>query len=151
MDRRSFFHPFVRMVRRGGGAFRPVGLVAALALAVAGGAAHGQNAFPFGREMTMEIAPLTGTERLPTLEIDDQGLADLDLWCAAMKVRLIVVADTVTVLTGPKSERACTPEQASADEAILAALAQVANWRLDEDVLVLTGAPTELRFRLHTN
>jgi heat shock protein HslJ len=55
------------------------------------------------------------------------------------------------VLTGPKTERPCPPEQARADEEILAALAQVANWRLEEDVLVLMGGPTELRFRLHTN
>jgi len=94
---------------------------------------------------------MEGTKRLPTLDIDDNGIADLDLWCANMKVRLIVVVDTITVVTGPKTERSCPPEQARADEEILAALAQVANWRLEDDILVLTGGPTELRFRLHTN
>jgi META domain-containing protein len=126
-------------------------LAAGAALLLAPTTAHSQDAFPFGRESTLEIAPLTGTKRLPTLDIDDNGVADLDLWCANMKVRLIVVADTITVVTGPKTERPCPPEQARADEEILAALAQVANWRLEEDTLVLTGGPTELRFRLHTN
>jgi hypothetical protein len=119
------------------------------ACALAG--AYGQTAFPFGREMTMDIEPMKGTKRLPRLDVDDNGLADLDLWCATMKARLVVVADTITVLIGPKTERPCPPEQASADEEILAGLAQVTNWRVEEDVLILTGAPAELRFRMHSN
>ena len=152
MARRCVAHPLLdRRSLRGVKALPLTALAAGAAFVFAFAAAHGQGAFPFGSESTLEIAPLKGTKRLPTLDIDDNGVAELDLWCANMKVRLIVVADTITVVTGPKTERPCPPEQARADEEILTALAQVANWRLEEDTLVLTGGPTELRFRLHTN
>ena len=85
------------------------------------------------------------------LYIDEKGLAELDLWCAKVKARLVVVADTITVLIGPKTERSCPPEQARADAEILAALAEATNWRLEDDVLVLTGGAVTLRFRLQTN
>jgi hypothetical protein len=55
------------------------------------------------------------------------------------------------VLIGPKTEQPCPPEQARADAEILAGLAEVTNWRLEEDILVLTGGPATLRFRLQTN
>ena len=152
MARRCVTHPlFGRKPWRRRRSFLAAGLAAGAAFVFAFAAAHGQGAFPFGSESTLEIAPMEGTKRLPTLDIDDNGIADLDLWCANMKVRLIVVVDTITVVTGPKTERSCPPEQARADEEILGALTQVANWRLEDDILVLTGGPTELRFRLHTN
>ena len=152
MALRCMVHPpFGRPPRRGIGLLLTALLAAGLGFAGALPGALGQTSFPFGHELTMDVAPIKGTKRLPTLNIDDNGLADLDLWCASMKARLIVVADTITVLTGPKTERPCPPEQASADEEILAALSQTTNWRIEEDVLVLTGAPVELRFRMHTN
>jgi hypothetical protein len=126
---------------------------AVLGLAFAGAiaAAHAQGGFPFGRELIMDTAPMPGTKRLPILDIAENGLADIDLWCVNVKVRLIVVADTITVLVGPKSERSCAPEQSRRDEETLAALSQATNWRLDDDVLVLTGGKAPLRFRLQTN
>lgn len=143
--------PFGRPHRRRLGLVTSAAFAAASVFACALASAYCQTAFPFGREMTMDIEPIKGSKRLPQLEVDDNGLADLDLWCAKMKARLVVVADTITVLIGPKTERPCPPEQASADEEILAGLSQVTNWRVEEDVLILTGAPTELRFRMHTN
>jgi hypothetical protein len=152
MTRRCIAHPpFGRPHRRRIGLFLSAVLAAGCALAYALAGAQGQTAFPFGRELTMDVAPMKGTKRLPRLDIDDNGIADLDLWCASMKARLVVVADTITVLTGPKTERPCPPEQASADEEILAALSQATNWRLEEDALILTGGPNALRFHLHTN
>lgn len=137
--------------RRYIGAFLSAGLTAALAIIHPLATANGEPAFPFGRELIAEVAPMPGTQRQPTLDIDDKGLAELDLWCANVKARLVVVADTITVLIGPKTERPCPPEQARADAEILAGLAEVTNWRLEEDILVLTGGPATLRFRLQTN
>jgi hypothetical protein len=137
--------------RRYIGAFLSAGLTAGLAIAHPLASAHSESAFPFGRELTAEVAPMSGTQRQPTLDIDDKGLAELDLWCANVKARLVVVADTITVLIGPKTERPCPPEQARVDAEILAGLAEVTNWRLEEDILVLTGGPATLRFRLQTN
>ena len=127
------------------------GLAAGLAIIHPLVSAHGEFAFPFGRELTAEVEPMPGTQRQPTVDIDEKGLADLDLWCAKVKARLVVVADTITVLIGPKTERSCPPEQARADAEILAALAEATNWRLEDDVLVLTGGAVTLRFRLQTN
>lgn len=141
--------PFAKQRRR---IWRAVG-TAALGLLLAGtsAAVHGQSAFPFGRELIMEIAPMPGTKRLPILDIAENGLAEINLWCANVKARLIVVADTITVLIGPKTERACAPEQTRSDVEMLAALSEATNWRLDDDVLVLTGGKAALRFRLQTN
>jgi heat shock protein HslJ len=137
--------------RRHAGAFLLAVLTAGLAIIHPLASAHGESAFPFGRELTAEVAPMPDTQRQPTLDIDDKGLAELDLWCANVKARLVVVADTITVLIGPKTERPCPPEQVRADAEILAGLAEVTNWRLEEDILVLTGGPATLRFRLQTN
>lgn len=151
MKRRLTAHPFAQMRRRSIDLFASAGLAAALASVVPLAAAYGETAFPFGRELTAEVAPMPGTQRQPTLDIDDNGVAELDLWCTNVKTRLVVVADTITVVVGPKTERACPPDQARADADMLAALAAVTNWRLDEDVLVLTGGAAPLRFRIQTN
>jgi hypothetical protein len=130
-------------------------LIAALGLACAGaigfGSARGQNGFPFGRELIMDVAPIKGTKRLPTLDIADDGLAEIRLFCAIVKARLIVVADTITIIAGPKDGRSCPPEHEKSDDETLAALSQVSNWRMEDDMLVLSGAPNELRFRTQTN
>lgn len=151
MKRRLTAHPFAQMRRRSINLFASAGLAAAFASVVVLAAAYGETAFPFGRELTAEVAPMPGTQRQPTLDIDDNGVAELDLWCTDVKTRLVVVADTITVVIGPKTERACPPDQVRADADMLAALAAVTNWRLDEDVLVLTGGAAPLRFRIQTN
>lgn len=152
MQRRWAIHPIMarRRRRRRAGAS-----MAALALTLAGafgfGSAQGQTGFPFGRELIMDVAPIQGTKRLPTLDIADDGLAEIRLFCAIVKARLIVVADTITILAGPKDGRSCPPEHEKGDDETLAALSQVSHWRIEEDMLVLSGAPNELRFRMQTN
>lgn len=131
-------------------------LFAALAAAVLAAtgtipSARAQNNFPFGRELLMDTPPMDGSKRVPVLDIADNGLAEITLWCASAKARLIVVADTITVLIGPKTTPACSPEQTQRDEELLAAFSQTTNWRLDQDMLVLSGGPTALRFYLQTN
>lgn len=124
---------------------------ALLAAASLGTGAHAQNNFPFGRELLMDAKPMDGSKRVPILDIGDNGLAEITLWCASVKARLIVVADTITVLIGPKTAPACNPEQTRRDEDLLAAFSQATNWQIDQDMLVLSGGPTALRFYLQTN
>jgi len=133
---------------------RHIFVTAAAALLAAAGVTTGaraQNSFPFGRELLMDTAPMDGSKRVPVLDIADNGLAEITLWCASVKARLIVVADTITVLIGPKTTPACSPEQTRRDEDLLAAFSRATNWRLDQDLLVLSGGPTALRFYLQTN
>ncbi len=84
------------------------------------------------------------------LDIDEKGIADVDLWCSSVKAQLVVAGDTITILTGPKTDRTCSVEQTQGDDDVLAALTAVTNWRLEGDVLVLTGSRT-MRFRAQTN
>jgi heat shock protein HslJ len=125
---------------------------AALALGVLAAFAGAALAaeFPFGRELLLDVAPMKGSKRVPVLDIAPNGIAAIDLWCNSLQARLIVVADTITVLTGPKTERPCPADRAKGDEDMLSALSQATNWRLDGETLVLTGGAT-LRFRMQTN
>jgi heat shock protein HslJ len=129
-------------------------MVAAAALLATAGSitgARAQSNFPFGSELLMDAPPADGSNRVPVLDIADNGSAEITLWCASVQARLIVVADTITVLVGPKTAPACSPEQMQRDEDLLAALSQASHWRLDQDMLTLSGGPTALRFYLQTN
>lgn len=132
----------------------PAAVAATLALLTTVGlsaSARAQTGFPFGRELLMDATPMDGSKRVPVLDIAYNGLAEITLWCSSATARLIVVADTITVLIGPKTTPDCTPEQTQRDAELLAALSQASHWRLDQDVLVLSGGPTALRFYLQTN
>src|SRR5690242_3953500 len=71
--------------------------------AVCGPARAAEQAFPYGRELMLDVPPMKGSKRVPMLEIDEKGLADIDLWCDSVKGQMVVAGDTVTVLTGNKS------------------------------------------------
>ena len=129
---------------------RAMTALAAAALAMLGVARAAAQEFPFGRELMLDVAPLKGSKRVPMLEIDANGVADIDLWCNSVKGQMVVAGDTITILTGQKTERSCPPERAQADDDVLAALNEVTNWRRDGDVLLLIGTHT-MRFRLQTN
>jgi heat shock protein HslJ len=109
------------------------------------------EAFPFGRELLLDVAPLRGSKKVPILDIGDGGSAEIELWCNAVKAQLIVAGDTVTIITGEASTRICTPDRARADEELLAALNEITNWRMEPSALVLTGGSRTLRFRTQTN
>jgi hypothetical protein len=127
-------------------------LAFAAALGLAGERpAAAQDGFPFGQELRMDVEPMKGSKKIPVLDIADTGLADIELWCNAVKARLVVAGDTITVLIGPRTERSCPPERARGDEEVLAALEQAMHWKVVDDVLVLTGGPTPLRFRMQQN
>ena len=125
-------------------------VLAACALAMFGIAGAAAQEFPFGRELMLDVAPMKGSKRVPMLEIDPKGIADIDLWCNSVKGQMVVAGDTITILTGQKTDRSCPPERAQADDDVLAALNEVTSWRREGDTLVLIGTRT-MRFRLQTN
>ncbi|HLH93236.1 MAG TPA: META domain-containing protein [Xanthobacteraceae bacterium] len=120
-------------------------LAACLAPAVAA-----QSEFPFGREFMLDAAPIKGSKRIPSIDIDEKGIADITMWCNSVKGQLVVAGDTITIITGPKSDQSCSPERMQGDDDMLAALAAVTNWKLEGDTLVLIGTRT-LRFRAQSN
>jgi hypothetical protein len=113
-------------------------------------AAAAETAFPFDRELMLDAAPMPGSKRIPILEIDADGAASIDLWCVSLHGQADVGADTISIAPGPAQPTQCTPSRQSGDDNLLAALAQVTNWRRHGDVIELIGATT-LRFRLMTN
>jgi heat shock protein HslJ len=126
-------------------------LAAVVAAAFAPPAQAQAEAFPFGRELLLDVAPLRGSKKVPILDIGDGGSAEIELWCNAVKAQLIVAGDTITIIAGEASTRQCTPDRARADEDLLAALNEITNWRMDRSALVLTGGSRTLRFRTQTN
>lgn len=112
--------------------------------------AFAQAEFPFGKELLLDASPMKGSKRIPIIEIAENGAAAIDLWCNTVQAQLVVVNDTITVLTGQQTDRSCPPDRVKGDQDILDALQQVTSWRRDGDRLVLMG-PRTLRFRLPTN
>ena len=96
------------------GFLRHAAVTLVLAVAVLHGVpAFADNGFPFGLEMTLDVARQPGSKRLPTLEIGDSGEAVLELWCKAGKGQFSVAGNTVVFVAGPLQDRACPPARAT--------------------------------------
>jgi hypothetical protein len=109
-----------------------------------------ESKFPFGTELMLDVEPLYGSKRIPMIEIDDDGTATIDLWCASVHASATVGESSITIVAEPAQEAQCTPERQIGDQDLLTALSQVTSWRRDGDVIELVG-PTTLRFRAMTN
>ena len=125
---------------------------ASILIAVALGAAptRADDSFPFGLEMTLDVARQPGSRRLPTLEIGDNGEAVLELWCKGGKGQFSVAGNTVIFVAGPLEDRACPPARAQADDDLVTALSEAATWKRQGDFVSFIGTKP-LRFRLNTN
>ena len=126
---------------------------AALILAAAGfGAipASADDGFPFGSDMTLDVARQPGSKRLPTLEIGDNGEAKLDLWCKTGTGQFSVAGNTVIFVPGQLQDRDCPPARAQADDELIAALSEAATWKRQGDYVSFIGT-RPLRFHLNTN
>ena len=108
------------------------------------------QSFPFGSELALDASPMRGSKKIPVLDIVPNGAAEIELWCNSVKARLVIAADTITIITGAMSARQCPPDRARADDELLTALNQATNWRMEDSALVFTGGKT-LRFRMQTN
>jgi heat shock protein HslJ len=106
--------------------------------------------FPFGSELVLDANPMRGSKKIPVLDIGQNGLAEIGLWCNTVKAQLVVAANTITIITGEMPSRQCPPDRARADDDLLTALNQVTNWRMEDSALVFTGGKT-LRFLRQTN
>ncbi|WP_414644725.1 META domain-containing protein [Bradyrhizobium sp.] len=126
--------------------------VAALALGTAlqAAPARADEGFPFGLEMTLDVARQPGSKRVPTLEIDDSGEVILELWCKGGKGQFSVAGNTVIFVAGPLQDRACPPARAQADDELVAALSEAATWKRQGDFVSFIGTKL-LRFRINTN
>jgi hypothetical protein len=128
--------------------------LAALTVAVAVWPAQADEPFPFGSELMLDAVPMHGSKRVPMIEIEDDGTASIDLWCASVKAQATVNDAALTIVPGDAPAAPllaqCDSDRQARDADLLAALAQVTAWRRTGDLIVLSGA-TPLRFRLMTN
>jgi hypothetical protein len=115
-----------------------------------GPAVSAEESFPFDHELMLDAAPMRGSKRIPIIEISENGAASIQLWCASVRGRAKVGADSITIVAGETPPVQCGPERQIGDANLLGALAQVTSWRRRGDVIELLGA-TKLRFRLMTN
>src|SRR5262245_9136487 len=105
------------LCRRGRGRGRAIA-----AAAVGGGRLVGftpdalAQAFPYGSELVLDANPMRGSKKIPVLDIGQDGTAEINLWCNNVKAKLVVAANTITIITGETSSRQCPPDRARADE-----------------------------------
>jgi heat shock protein HslJ len=121
-----------------------------LAAGAAEPTARAAEPFPFGSELMLDAAPMHGSRRVPMIEIEDDGTASIDLWCASLKAQATVNAAALTIVPGDAPPAQCDPDRQARDADLLAALTQVTGWRRSGEVIELTGA-APLRFHLMTN
>jgi hypothetical protein len=112
--------------------------------------AHAAESFPFGMEMTLDAAPKPGSKRIPNLDIGTGGGTTLELWCKGGKGQFSVAGNTVIFIPGPLQDRACPPDRAQADDALIDALSRITTWKRQGDEVMFIG-PTTLRFYLVTD
>jgi heat shock protein HslJ len=114
------------------------------------GASHAQDRFPFDGEMILDAAPMPGSKRIPNMDVAANGAIALEMWCNRVEGQIIVAANTITVVTGPATNRQCPPERARGDDELLAALNEVTTWSRQGSMVTLIG-PKSLRFRVPSN
>ncbi len=120
------------------------------AVALIADPARADDGFPFGLEMTLDVARQPGSKRLPTLEIGDSGEVVFELWCKGGKGQFSVAGNTVIFVAGPLEDRSCPPARAQADDELVAALSEAATWKRQGDFVSFVGTKP-LRFRINTN
>jgi heat shock protein HslJ len=134
----------MRSVKSGRAACALVALLAVVDFTIA------QSAFPFDRDLVLDVRAMRGGKRLPVLAIGPDGRAQIDLWCKRGQGQAAFAGDTLTITVGTMNDEPCTPERAQADEEMIAALSQVTGWSRKGDVVTLAGT-RPMRFRLATN
>jgi hypothetical protein len=113
--------------------------------------ADASETFPFGSALFLDSPPLPGSKRIPMIEVQENGSAAFNLWCASVSGSANIAANTITITpTAKTSSVQCPPDRFSRDASLLTALTQVTSWQRHGDVIDLIGA-TNLRFRVATN
>src|SRR6202046_2072837 len=98
------------------GCWRNFGIIVAVSLVGRPGRGRpADNAFPFGTELMLDVEPLYGSKRIPMIEIQDDGTAAIDVWCASAHASATVGESPITIVAEPAEPAQCTPERQSGD------------------------------------
>jgi hypothetical protein len=107
-----------------------------------------ETTFPFGRELMLDGKPMRGTKRLPSLSVEQDGTAAIDLWCGSLRGRADIGNGTIAITPGERDNAQCDPDRVAGD--LLDMLVHMTNWRRRGDTVEFSG-PATLRFHLMTN
>ena len=58
------------------------------------------DSFPFGTTLMLDAAPMRGSKRVPMLEIAEDGVASIDLWCASVRAQAVVADNSISISPG---------------------------------------------------
>jgi heat shock protein HslJ len=103
--------------------------------------------FPFDQELLLETQPPPGSKRLPGIEVQSNGWATIDLWCASVRGRVQVEGSAISIVPHSANPGSCSEESLRQDAAMLEVLIKVTTWRREGDALVLIG-PQTFRYRV---
>jgi hypothetical protein len=119
-----------------------------IVLAVVGAAAAfaAESDFPFDQELLLDAPPMQGSDRLPGIEVQSDGMVAIDLWCTSARARVRVDGSAISIVPYRVIPAQCPPERLQRDADLLDALSQVTTWRREGDAVVLVG-PQVLRYR----
>ena len=109
-----------------------------------------EDGFPFETQMQLDVNRMPGSKRIPNLDIGEAGEVAVELWCKGGKGQFSVAGNTVIFVPGAMENRSCPPDRAQADDELIAALAAIATWKRQDDLVTFMGTKT-LRFRINTN
>ena len=114
--------------------------------------ARGSESFPFGSELMFDTTPMYGSKRVPSIEIEEDGSAAIDLWCGSVRAQANVGSDgTIAIAAGTRNNGTCDPERIAGDDDLLDMLLHLTSWRRKGDLVEFSGAPGTMRFHLMTN
>src|ERR1700758_918724 len=109
-------------------------LVAALAAHGPFPARAAEAAFPFGSELMLDGKPMRGTKRLPSLSIERDGTAAIDLWCGSLRGRADIGNGTIAITPGERDNGQCAADRIAGDDDLLDVLVHMTSWRRRGDV-----------------
>jgi hypothetical protein len=121
-------------------------LLCAVVATLAWPAFASEQAFPFARELMLDVAPMRGSSACRS-SVADNGAAVIQLWCASTSGQASIDKDSITITAG-QVRRQCEPGGKPAT--IIARGAARHELAPSRRVIEFIGATT-LRFRLMTN
>lgn len=147
---------FIRLIA--GRRFIVCGAFAVVLMAQGEGMAQLADQFPFGQELLLNTAPMRPGKRMPSITVERNGNAVIDLWCKSVPARVEFSDSGIKIETPAlpdelpqvQSNGQCTSPRMAADGALLEKFTQVTSWQREGGAVVLAG-PERMKFSVPSN
>ena len=57
-----------------------------------------QSAFPYDRDLVLDARAMRGGKRVPVLSVEQNGRAQIDLWCKRGDGQAAIAGDAITII-----------------------------------------------------